>query len=352
MKKTLRINIFVFCVLNFFIIIFSPLVVDVLKFIKEDIPYSKDKRYLLPNYDDVTWAKKHFEEMEMLKTSYQDYIIWRRKDFNGETVTIKNGYRLNYNNEVFNLKKDIWFFGGSAAWGFGVNNENTIPSLLERSTGLSTLNMGEFGYNTTQELNLLLKELVNHKPKIIIFFDGLNDAEKCRSEFNYYSSMQENILKRKTYEPKNYTENLFIAPVKIIENLLKPFYKNKIKIKYDCDIRNEKAEKIVNTFVTNWKIIESTAKENNIKFLPILQPSVFSSKLFDNNPPLDLEMKKQYDLIYSMIKIAMKRKNFDYLDLSEELDESKENFFIDFGHLSHNANNKIANRISKHLGLN
>ena len=128
---------------------------------------------------------------------------------------------MNNTNENFILNKDIWVFGGSAVWGTGVDDENTIPSLIEKLTNISTLNLGETGYNTTQELNLLLKELVKHKPKKIIFYDGVNDVGKCMTNFNYFSTSQETIIQTKlqSVSSESYSKKLIIAPLRILEKV-------------------------------------------------------------------------------------------------------------------------------------
>ena len=124
MKKLILINILVLFSIISLILILSPLILDLRQKVHEN------KKYKLPNYSSTTWAKKHFEEMDMLRTTYYDYIGWRRNDFNGETIKIENGYRLNNLNENFNIKKDIWIFGGSTVWGDGSRNKDTIPSFI------------------------------------------------------------------------------------------------------------------------------------------------------------------------------------------------------------------------------
>ena len=339
MKKIILINIIVFYFILSVIIIFSPLLIDLKKSV---IPYN-DKRFELPNYQNISWAKKHFSEFNKLNTKYYDHITWRRNDFNGETITIKNGYRMNNSNENFTLNKDIWMFGGSTVWGTGSNDKNTIPSLIEKLTNISTLNLGETGYNTTQELNLLLKELIKHKPQIIIFFDGINDVEKCMKNLNYFSTGQEVVLQSELVE--SYSKKLLIAPLKILAKVQKLFQKNQnTKRIYDCDTNISKAEKIAKIFVNNWINVQLIAKKNNIKFIPILQPTIFTSTSNKDYLSTNSELKKQYEILYELIKKELNKKNFKYLNLENSLNKA-ENYFIDFFHLSPNGNMKIAREI-------
>jgi len=344
-KKIILINIIGLYFILSVIIIFSPLLIDLKRSIIS--PSFNDSRFELPNYENISWAKKHFFEFSKLNTKYYDHITWRRNDFNGETITIKNGYRMNNTNENFILNKDIWVFGGSTVWGTGADDKNTIPSLIEKLTNISTLNLGETGYTTTQELNLLLKELVKHKPKKIIFYDGVNDVGKCKKNLNYFSTGQEarlqTIFQSKLSEP--YSKNLIIAPLKILEKV-KNYLKKNTKLEYDCDINVLKAENIAKTFVNNWINVELIAKKNNIKFIPILQPTIFTSTSNKNYLLISNydELKKQYEILYELIKKELSKEDFKYLNLENSLNKV-ENYFIDFCHLSPNGNMKIAREI-------
>jgi lysophospholipase L1-like esterase len=348
MKKILLINIIVLYFIFSVIIIFSPLLID-LKKSTTFLPFD-DKRSELLNYESISWAKRHFFEFSKLSTKYYDHITWRRDDFNGETITIKNGYRMNSANENFTLNKDIWVFGGSTTWGTGSDDENTVPSLIEKLTNISTLNLGETGYNTTQELNLLLKELVKHKPKKIIFYDGVNDVGKCMKNLNYFSTGQEIVLQSlfQSMSSESYSKKLIIAPLKILEKVKKFFQKNQnTELTYNCDTDVSKAEEIAKTFVNNWISVELIAKKNNIKFIPILQPTIFTST--SNKDYLSTnydELKKQYEILYELIKKELKKEDFKYLNLENSLNKA-ENYFIDFCHLSPNGNMKIASEIVK-----
>ena len=213
-------------------------------------------------------------------------------------------------------------------------------------TNISTLNLGETGYNTTQQINLLLKELVKHKPKKIIFYDGVNDVGKCLKNLNYFSTYQEIVIQNSL--SMSNSEKLIIAPFKILTKVKKFIQKNQnTKLEYNCDTDVSKAEKIAKTFVNNWITAELIAQKNNIKFIPILQPTMFTSTSNKDYLPDNYdELKKQYEILYELIKKELNKQNFKYLNLENSLNE-KENYFIDYNHLSPNGNMKIASEIVK-----
>ena len=110
-----------------------------------------DSRAYLPNNQNISWAEKHFEEFNKLKTTYYDFIVWRRDDFNGETISIKKGLRRTLQAEGA-IKPSLegsqaWFFGGSTTWGTGLNDEYTYPSMFAIKTGYHVTNFGETGYS-------------------------------------------------------------------------------------------------------------------------------------------------------------------------------------------------------------
>jgi lysophospholipase L1-like esterase len=77
---------------------------------------------------------------------------------------------------------NVWVFGGSTVYGTGVPDLATLPSYLSRqlnSVGRDckiVSNFGVEGYVSNQELIVLLEQLKTHRPEIVVFYDGINDA--------------------------------------------------------------------------------------------------------------------------------------------------------------------------------
>jgi hypothetical protein len=148
----------------------------------------------LPNYANVTWAKKFYQEFRQLKTDYKSFIGWRRAPFHGETINVDGPYaqRLTANHGTDKSKK-AYFFGGSTMWGTGVRDDATIPSQFAARTGIWSENFGEIGYTAHQSLMLLVQLLQDgHRPDFVVFWNGGNDvSDKCRTELPPYSHSQE-----------------------------------------------------------------------------------------------------------------------------------------------------------------
>ncbi len=84
--------------------------------------------------------------------------------------------------------RNVFLFGGSTTFGFGVADEHTIasylqPLLSEDGRPARVYNFGHSGYYSTQERILFERLLVaGHHPDVAIFVDGLNDFGSPQDE--------------------------------------------------------------------------------------------------------------------------------------------------------------------------
>jgi hypothetical protein len=84
---------------------------------------------------------------------------------------------------------NVFVFGGSTTFGYGVGDDHTVPShlqpLLPETGGrpARVYNFGHSGFYSTQE-RILFERLVvaGHVPDVAIFIDGLNDFAAIRDE--------------------------------------------------------------------------------------------------------------------------------------------------------------------------
>jgi hypothetical protein len=134
-------------------------------------------RATYPNYEQENrqFAVKIFEDYSAPKTEYRSFIGYRRNQYSGVAVTVgADGFRRSINHSV---NESVWFLGGSTMWVTGADDNRTIPSFFAKETGETVLNLGESGYNSVQEfIQLQLMLLKGHKPKEVVFYDGVNDG--------------------------------------------------------------------------------------------------------------------------------------------------------------------------------
>lgn len=101
------------------------------------------------------------------------------------------------------LPRTVYLFGGSAAYGWGCKDEETISAYM--SERYKVVNKGTPAYNSTQELIKLIFVLRDQThPDIVIFYDGFNDIwlsctnGKADMPIRFWKSEREFMLLRKT----------------------------------------------------------------------------------------------------------------------------------------------------------
>src|SRR5262249_35827913 len=148
------------------------------------------------------WSRKDI--LELLNEFYADYSLeyepfteFRERPRRKEYVTVDAaGFRVVKNQGPWPLDHsytNIFVFGGSTTFGYGVTNEQTIPSYLQeaassdrRVKGVRVYNFGRGFYFSSQEtilFSLLLS--ANVVPDIAVFIDGLNDFVYLNREPEY-----------------------------------------------------------------------------------------------------------------------------------------------------------------------
>src|SRR5205085_2675003 len=86
---------------------------------------------------------------------------------------------------------NIFFFGGSTGFGYGVRDAETVASQLAAflnqtkavSRPIKIYNFGRAGYYSTPERMLFERLLLEgHRPQLAVFMDGLNEFEHASDE--------------------------------------------------------------------------------------------------------------------------------------------------------------------------
>jgi hypothetical protein len=120
---------------------------------------------------------------------YSEFTHFTERPFNGRYVTVSPvGYRHSSNQGPWPPNSDdinIFVFGGSTTFGYGLPDWQTLPSHLQdgfsrgSARPVRVYNFGVGWYYSTQERILFEKLLFQgHVPDIAIFVDGLNDLPR------------------------------------------------------------------------------------------------------------------------------------------------------------------------------
>ena len=124
------------------------------------------------------WAKTYHREFTRLTRAmkYHPYTIWRFPPFQGQYVnTDGEGVRVTPGSCQ---PARVWLFGGSTMWGVGAPDDGTIAAHVQRlAPGECVRNFGQLGYTSTQGVITLESELrQGRRPHRVIFYDGVNDT--------------------------------------------------------------------------------------------------------------------------------------------------------------------------------
>ena len=133
------------------------------------------------DYDPVeTWRELWQATDEWL--AYQPYTVWSRRD-HGRLVSVdEEGHRRTLPRPEDPAVPELWTFGGSTTWGMGVPDAHTMPSQLAAEfarwgVDVRVRNLGKTGFVSTQEVLLLIRELQRgRRPTWVVVYDGANEG--------------------------------------------------------------------------------------------------------------------------------------------------------------------------------
>lgn len=352
---TVLMNLLVMLALLGLVIVFPPALLDVYKWATA----KPDPRAALPNYQGVDWAAKHFEEFASMRTSYHDFIGWRRTTFAGQTIHIdKSGYRRHPGSpEPQNA--DTWVFGGSTVWGPGVSDAMTIPAYVQQFSQAPTFNFGESAYTAHQSYNLLIKHyLAGGRPRHVVFYDGANEVViKCRAELGYYSAAQE-VTIRERLQGVSYGASLAAEVFAPTLQTLRRFAELRSRRAatpgaepYDCHSNQLKRQRIAAALVLDWRLARELIERHGGQFLAVLQPvSHTGQPNMQHLPavPKDQLLRQQYDAVYAEIKRQLAAEKLAYVDLTRAFDGDRL-LYIDFAHVAPPGNEIVGRLIAQRL---
>lgn len=139
-----------------------------------------------PAFDNEPWARDlrlnlldSWNNLEFSGTSG-----WRIRDGTSEYISVADGERRTVEPDPsLGPPVEVWFFGGSVAFGAGQRDEHTIPSELVKRAGddgipLRARNFGVPATVNWQSTALMIEKLnwEDETPDLIVFYDGSNDV--------------------------------------------------------------------------------------------------------------------------------------------------------------------------------
>ncbi len=356
-KRPLLFSFIILITLLFVINKVSKIFLEVTKFEKRNNINFIEKVYGKDNAEE--YAKVILEQTTTLK--YKPFVEFTEHYRSGDFTSVSNfGNRCNQNyinicKEPSGGKEEIWVFGGSTVFGYGVKNDETITSYIEKITKnkFKVINFGSGFYYSTQERILFQNLLIElPSPHAAVFVDGYND-----------------FLKRHNYNETAISEAIRYKINKTSKDDLIDYFKERInRLNFVRLIKEkifiEKGEKLSiftpegilknsNLLKNNQEINSSIGEHFNVKVLNILQPvPIFHDSYDTSNIPDAFKLVDQ-DVDFINLKNAyeyfLNNSNHKYLNLSKL--KINKPMFVDAVHYSKEFNMAIANEIVNYLDL-
>jgi len=208
---------------------------------------------------------------------YEPFTQFRERPFQGKFVKIDAvGFRFSKNQAPWPPRPEatnVFIFGGSTAFGYGLPDEETIPSYFgdcakSGSSGrMAVYNFGRAYYLSSQELVLFHRLLTaGFVPQVAVFIDGINDFAIGEDQPAF-----SNQLRRFMAGELRYSALDSVPMVQAAQLLAKRWRKQELARKPDYDDR-ALLQGIINRWLANKKMIESIAAGYGVRTIFAIQP--------------------------------------------------------------------------------
>lgn len=290
------------------------------------------------------------------------FTHFRERPIDGEYVDVSPvGYREVANQSPWPPDPDeltIFVFGGSTTFGYGVADEETIPSHLQaylrvEEAEAHLYNFAQGAFFSSQELILfenLLREGV--RPDVAIFVDGLN-------EFYSWNGIPEG-MNTCGHELLQQGEEPFVLPMARLANDLR----GRLSAAQEAasnpppDLDDEAVNQaVIDRWFANKAMIEAVARAYGVEVLFVWQPvptyhyDLAYHPMVDRNPAsfaLHARSAYGYPLMRDVLSEGGARTE-NILDLSDIQADRQERLYVDVVHYSPAFSEEIAGHIGEAL---
>ncbi|MFM7069768.1 MAG: hypothetical protein ACKOYM_09960, partial [Actinomycetes bacterium] len=140
----------------------------------------------------ASWPLVGCETTEFaLRARFDGATTYRFEDYAGDHVNVRNGIRRTWRAPACGCKRiTVWWFGGSAAWGYYQADELTLPSQVARAAwrrgvALDITNYASPGWTLGQDVRKFAQLIATEDPPdYAVFYDGANDVVLQRDRNN------------------------------------------------------------------------------------------------------------------------------------------------------------------------
>ncbi|MGE3465069.1 MAG: hypothetical protein AB7I04_24460, partial [Pseudomonadales bacterium] len=310
----------------------------------------RDERADLPSYEDHDRAALILGEFHALETRYVPFLVWSRWPFTGETTTVNEDGDRVHTRAADPVDGVVRFFGGSAMWGSGVDDDSTIPALFNRRfPRLEVHNHGETAYHGRHEVARLVNLINQRAPMdLVVFYDGYNDVVNlCRPGVAINGSHRAAQIERRV-NPDSYFVQALIGSIQ--EVLYGRFFSRVVFRGQDrlnrCVEDPTHARLVADTLFENWRIARMLARHAGAEFLAVLQPVAFEGAPRVDHLQLPDQERQAIALVYARLRERMTAEGSGWAHDFTDVYDGDEYVFIDAVHTSERGPRRVVDRLA------
>jgi hypothetical protein len=301
------------------------------------------------------------EYNESAPKQLEPYVLWRQKPYSGRSITITAaGLRDTPGSHCGGDAYKVFTFGGSAMWGVGAADSETIPAFLramleEVGRPVCVTNYAQIGYvfgqNVTELIDLLMQ---GERPDLVISYDGHNDVYVAFEQGLAHRQFYFDGLK-KIFEPE---ASHWYQDLSLYWRVNPPPPESWQWHDYSTMGKNADAlsAEIANQYFNSYSVVEALAAKWGFDFALFVQPTISLSRkrLTDAERPVMKDAQDPQPLpplmaaTYGRLeKGALERKRLFYI--ADVFDDTVGEIWFDAVHVAPEGNKVVATRIATTL---
>jgi hypothetical protein len=319
-------------------------------------------------------VNKYLDEQGVMGSigfQYEPWVLFRNPTVRGTFLnTDDRGFRKTKEPRAYDGEPvRIYVFGGSTTFGYGMPDDYTIPSYLQRileqrypNKAILVKNYGQGYYYSSQEMLLLISLIKDGDiPDWAVFIDGANDTYQLarqRDEPWFAPEVRQLWDAKRGAVPLRIQRDLSWVPMVRLANdlsrLLSRMSNNDTQQGSNSVLTEADKQRAVNyvvsRYTSNTRIIQAVCREYGIQCRFVWQPVPFYKydRSLHKEFPYEGAVPEFWAGVYSHMK-GYTRTNFLYL--GEMLQGVSEKVFVDDVHYNEVMNEEIAARICDLLQL-
>lgn len=295
--------------------------------------------------------------------------VWREQSafnsnprFDNTTLFGLKDFRSRFVNQVDHVRRTwrpppcacrrftVWWFGGSAAWGFYQRDDDTIPSQIARAlwdegVAVDFVNLAVPGYSLFQEAQQFNQMAVTvDPPDLAVFYDGANELALQVNRNNEGRGADES--------PASYMEQQMASIFRVASMPSRLMNRGQGTVPADPDLGDqppldspEVAAHAMNRYRRQVEIVRVVAAARQIPTMFLWQPTMSTAPRatvaqFDPMAAPDFAWYRR------LVDAARARLPSGVVDLSDVMDRERRPIFPDWAHTNRHGSNVVAGALA------